>query len=115
MKKVSISEASKLLGVSKEAIRKRIARGSIEASKGDDGHWQVTVYNTGKDTGQGVGDDTRALLDHLKEENKRLWDENSRKDIIIMNLSENIKMLAPPPPKRVSLLQRMFGRGNNDD
>ncbi len=110
-KVVSISEASKLLGISKEAIRKRIARGSIEASKDSDGHWQVTVYDTSHDTGQDVGDDTRTLLDHLKEENSRLWNELQRKDAIIMNMSENMKLLAPPPPQRVSLLQRIFGRG----
>ncbi len=115
MKKVSIDEASKLLGISKEAIRKRISRGTIEASKDDNGHWQVTVHDTGKDTGQVSGDDTRALLEHLKDENKRLWDELQRKDIIIMNMSENMKLLAPPAPRQTTFLQRIFGKGGTDD
>jgi len=119
MKKVvSIGEASKLLRVSKEAIRKRIARGSIEAEKDDNGHWQVTVYDigqdTGRDTGQGVGGDTRALIEHLQRENEQLWQELYRKDTIIMNLSENVKLLSAPP-KRQTFLQRLFGRGGNSD
>ena len=112
---VGIDEASRVLGISKEAIRKRISRGSLEASKDNNGHWQVTLYDTGHDTGQDMSSDTRTLLDHLKEENKRLWDELQRKDIVIMNLSENIKMLAPPAPRQTTFLQRIFGKGENDD
>jgi hypothetical protein len=40
---VSISATARRLGVTAEAVRKRIYRGSLVAVKDEDGHWRVTL------------------------------------------------------------------------
>jgi hypothetical protein len=50
----SIQEAAIRLGVSEGAIRKRIRRGGLRASKGTDGRWYVLLDSTGKAGEDGV-------------------------------------------------------------
>jgi predicted RNase H-like nuclease (RuvC/YqgF family) len=115
MRTVGIDEASGIMGISKEALRKRILRGSIDAKKDDAGYWRITLNDTGQDTGQDKqGHDARALIEQLQRENENLWQELYRKDTIIMNLTESVKLLGPGT-KKPSLLQRVFNRGGDQD
>jgi hypothetical protein len=115
VKTVGIDEASQILGLSKEALRKRINRGSIDAKKDKDGRWLVTVNDTGQDRGKDTAGTDNQLLEHLQRENDRLWQELSRKDAIIMNLTESVKLLGPGRQDKQTFFQRLFNRGGNDD
>jgi hypothetical protein len=115
VKKVGIDEASQVLGISKEALRKRILRGSIDAKKDRDGRWIVTVNDTGQDRCKDTAGISNQLLEHLQRENDRLWQELSRKDMIIMNLTESVKLLGPGKQDNRNILQRLFNRGGNND
>jgi hypothetical protein len=115
VKTVGIDEASQILGISKEALRKRINRGSIDARKDKDGRWLVTVNDTGQDRGQDTAGTDNQLIEQLLRENDRLWQELSRKDAIIMNLTESVKLLGPGRQDNRNIFQRLFNRGGNDD
>lgn len=62
---VSVDEAARLLGVTPEAIRKRIGRGTLAAVKGAGGRWYVSLpvatpdadRTPAQDTGQDAGQD----------------------------------------------------------
>lgn len=56
---LSVAEAAAALGVSTDAIRKRLARGTIEGEKVD-GQWQVFVPVDAPDTDAPVSDTRRA-------------------------------------------------------
>ncbi len=113
---VSLDEAAEVLGLSKDAVRKRIQRGSLEARKNEAGRWQVLLDEEAWDNVQdkqdkawdNVQDTTIALLEQLRSENAFLRQELYRKDHIILNLTEGIKLLEAP--KQPSLWQRLFGR-----
>jgi len=80
-----LDEAAKILGISKEALRKRIKRGTIEASKDKSGHWQVFINEQARTNVQDKADETDgrgqdAVLDILRSENAFLRQELERKD-----------------------------------
>ncbi len=76
---LDISAASDCLGVSPEALRKRIRRGTVTSEKRD-GRWYICLDNdqdTVQDTSwtqQDAGRD--ALVEQLQRENTRLWEAN---------------------------------------
>jgi excisionase family DNA binding protein len=43
MEGMTVSEAAERLGISREAVRKRVRRGSLPAVKGDDGQWLIAL------------------------------------------------------------------------
>ena len=103
-RRVGIQEASRLLGISREAVRKRISRGSLEAEKDDQGKWVVLMRQDG---GQDV---TSEYVQQLKSEVEYLRQENYRKDHIIMSLSEGLKQLEAPQEQQPSWWKRLFRR-----
>ena len=109
-RKVGLDEASRLLGISKEALRKRAARGTIAAEKDAHGRWLFTLdTDKEQDTGQ---DTSRTLLDAMQEEIEHLRRENERKDTIIMSLVQRVPLLeAPkkdPEPEKLPWWKRIF-------
>ncbi len=100
---VSIGEAATLLGISRDAVRKRIQRGTIEAKKGSNGRWMVTVdldivQDAGEDTG---GDTSRPLVQAMQQEIDFLRKELERKDHILLALTQKIPLLeAPKEPQQ---------------
>lgn len=109
--RMTLVEAADTLGISKEAVRKRVKRGSLSSDKGADGRVYVCL-DTGTDTG---GDTTQdkgtadlsppsdALLSEMRdriaflEQEMEAWREESRrKDTIIMNMTEAMKAISPP-------------------
>lgn len=81
---VYLDEAADILGLSKEALRKRIKRGSISAQKDAAGRWQVVIPDDGQDTGSGhVKDVTDAYIRSLEERVEELKQQNDylRQDV----------------------------------
>jgi hypothetical protein len=62
---VTVAEASERLGISKEAIRKRVSRGTLHAEKDPDG--TVRVYAPPSDTTSGTADRAE-LVEILREQ-----------------------------------------------
>jgi hypothetical protein len=94
---ITIQDAARRLGVSEGAVRKRVARGTLEHDKEESG--RVYVYlDTGVDGGQdeGVDPNSSALISHLEEEISYLRDENRRKDEIIMQQAMTMRALGAP-------------------
>ena len=83
--RLTIQEAARRLGVSEGAVRKRVARGTLEHHKDEDG--RIYVYlDAGVDNGVDEGEDpnSTALISQLRDEVAYLRNENRRKDEIIM-------------------------------
>jgi len=134
---VEIGEAAKVLGISTEAVRKRIKRGSLKARKNGDGQWLVILdearfaaaaRGNGGDGVQAnaagvattmnlvrssaaIEETLRNEVDVLREEVTFLREEISRLDTIIMSLTQSIKLLEAPrearPQPRMSWWHRL--------
>src|SRR5215218_11405183 len=120
-KRYTVPEAAKFLGIGTDAVRKRIARGTIPHNKDDDG--RVYVYlDTGHDEGHDEGHDAEAkapeLVESLREqigylqgviatrdeelrtradELRRRDQDLERRDRIIAALTERIPQALEPP------------------
>jgi excisionase family DNA binding protein len=101
--RLTIQEAARWLGVSEGAVRKRVARGTLEHHKDEDG--RVYVYlDAGVDSGvdEGVDPNSNALISQLRDEVAYLRDENRRKDEIIMQQATTMRQLTAAPPQEPS-------------
>jgi Helix-turn-helix domain len=119
---LDIGEAARILGISTEAVRKRIKRGSLKAQKNGDGQWLVILdesrlaaghRDSGGDGVQAevasaatalnlvrssaaIEEALRDEVDVLRDEIAFLRDEVARLETIIVSLTQNIKMLEAP-------------------
>ena len=132
---VTIGEAASILGVSTEALRKRIKRGTLKAHKNGGGQWLVDLdgtearesTNDGSDGGVhdvttdilrpsgAVEDALRDEVTFLREEISFLHQEVARLDTIIIALTQNVKLLEAPKWEQQSVswwsrLKRIFTR-----
>jgi len=90
-RRVTQREAAEILGVSVEAIRKRIKRGTLPSEKGEDGRRYVFL-DAAPDVhseSQAESGSTAPLVDVLRDEIAHLRRESERKDAIIMSLSQS--------------------------
>src|SRR5215208_4928208 len=116
-KRYTVPEAAKVLGVGTDAVRKRIARGTIPHEKDDDG--RVYVYlDTGHDKGHDAQWPSPELVQSLREQNgylqgvvatrdeelrtraeelRRRDQDLERRDRIIASLTERIPQALKPP------------------
>jgi len=98
--RVTVAEAAQRLGVKEQAIRKRIARGTLPHDKSEDGRVYVYIPAGPEDEEQGT--DTRAdtyleaLVDSLQDQNRFLREELMRRDAILMNMTETMRQLTAP-------------------
>jgi excisionase family DNA binding protein len=108
--RLTVVEAAERLGVKEQAVRKRIARGTLHHTKDEDG--RVYVYLVPSDTnakpeaeGNSTADSTdtytliRSLEDqvgYLRREVEDWKDESRRKDAILMSLTQRIPELEAP-------------------
>jgi hypothetical protein len=98
---VSVSDAAAALGVTVDAIRKRIQRRTIAHERDEDGRVWV-ILDTDQDTASKVHDtdqDTTArdeLVDELRDQVLFLREELARKDAILLRMAENIPQLEAP-------------------
>jgi hypothetical protein len=109
--RVTVPEASNLLGVSQSAVRKRIQRRTISWDKDDEGRLYVyvdpteTSLGTEDDKSQDIppGQSRDELLEIYREQVEFLHRELERKDNIIMSLTQRIPTLeAAPEPRDAS-------------
>jgi excisionase family DNA binding protein len=104
VRRVPLREAAQLLGVSKDAVRQRIRRGTIRSEKGGDGRVYVFVDASVDDVHEhdrGQRDHPAVdLVDELRDRVRFLERELERKDAILLNMTEAMKAIAPPAPER---------------
>ena len=110
--RISVAQAANRLGITHDAVRKRIARGTIRHGKDHDG--RIFVYldtferesETDQDNGQGaesktvLADDQDKYTRSLEDQIDFLRRELERKDTIIMSLTQRIPELEASPEPR---------------
>jgi hypothetical protein len=105
--RLTVAAAAEQLGISKEAVRKRISRGTLRADKDADS--TVRVYVPKSDTSSGTEVEIlRELVEELRRERDD-WKEQARiADRLLATALERIPELPPPaegsrsPDKRES-------------
>src|SRR5215218_6461743 len=103
--RLTIQEAAHRLGVSESAVRKRIKRGTLQREKTEDGRVLVYMESTSAPGTEVVRTPERDVL--ISEMQERLaflereldvrTEEIRRRDTIIMNMTEAMEALSPPP------------------
>jgi excisionase family DNA binding protein len=115
----TVAEAAEVLGISPEAVRKRIARGTLEAKKLDGETWTVYLDDVPTDrTTDQTEDESHfwKLINDQKQEIERLRQELEREKARVDMLIERIPPQLPAPEQastkkeRVPWLQRLFGK-----
>jgi hypothetical protein len=108
--RLTVAQAADALDISQDAVRKRIARGTISHDRDDSGRVVVylspseTVHKTGQDTTQDDASKTvqDAYIRSLEDQIAFLRRELERKDGILLNLTERIPQLEAPSEARES-------------
>ena len=108
--RLTVAQAADALGVSQDAVRKRIARDTIRHDRDQSGRVFVylapseTVHKTDQDRGQ--DDATKTVQDayvrSLEDQIAFLRQELERKDAILLNLTDRIPQLEAPSERRES-------------
>jgi uncharacterized coiled-coil protein SlyX len=108
--RLTVAQAAAALNISQDAVRKRIARGTIPHDRDDSGRVYVylspseTVHKIDQDTIQ--DDATKTVQDayirSLEDQIAFLRRELERKDAILLNLTERIPELEAPSEARES-------------
>src|SRR5918995_5476225 len=110
--RISVAQAANRLGITQDAVRKRIARGTIRHEKDHEGRIFVYLdtfeseYETDQDNGQGaesktvLDDDQDKYTRSLEDQIGFLRRELERKDTIIMSLTQRIPELEASPEPR---------------
>ncbi len=96
-RKLTVMEAADELGISQDAVRMRIKRGTLDATK--DGRQVFVLLDTDQTTDQTPSDST-ALISRLEDEVRFLREELARKDAIMLRMAESIPQLEAPPGPR---------------
>ena len=100
-RRVHLSEAATLLGVSKDAVRMRVKRGTLRSEKGADGRvyvWVNVKPHAGPDdvhTGSQV-EAWRELIDELRDRVRSLEESNRENRRIIAALTQRIPEIEAP-------------------
>src|SRR5215208_6214539 len=111
-RRVTVDAAARHLGLTVDAVRKRVQRGQIAYEKDEAGRVRIildegeTLQDESLDTtGQAAGDESE-LMEELRRTNELLREvidtrdeEIRRRDTIIMNMTEAMKALNPPAPE----------------
>jgi hypothetical protein len=85
---LDVNSAAEELGVSTDAVRKRISRGTLRSDR-EDGTVRVWLDDGGTEAGREAQVDGGALVEVLRDEIAHLRRESERKDTIIMSLSQS--------------------------
>jgi hypothetical protein len=100
-RRVHLSEAAALLGVSKDAVRMRVKRGTLPSEKGEDGRVYVWVNDNPDDDQNTVHPEKqveawRELIDELRDRVRSLEEANRENRRIIAVLTQRIPELEAP-------------------
>jgi hypothetical protein len=106
--RLTVAQAADALSISQDAVRKRIARGTIPHERDDAGRVYVylspseTVHKTDQDIQQDTASKTvqDAHIRSLEDQIAFLRRELERKDAILLNLTERIPELEAPSEPR---------------
>jgi hypothetical protein len=106
-RRIHLSEAAALLGVSKDAVRMRVKRGTLRSEKGEDGRVYVWVnVNPDGDPNavrpQGEAEAWRELIDELHDRVRSLEEANRENRRIIAALTSRIPAIEAPQEARES-------------
>ena len=124
MDRVTVAEAAERLGVSQDAVYKRIKRGTIPWDKDEDGKTVVYVEESNGSIGNSKSSTDEStdrlktstdslgsssidvsvdvLVDELRDRVSFLEEELRRKDTILMSLVQRVPELEAPPEPRES-------------
>jgi len=113
---VPIAEAAEILGISLSAARKRVTRGSLDAHKGEDGLWYVTipettpgdktkdmtrldngyplVIETLKDEVAFLRQELERRSDELRQERESRAEADRRRDVLFAQLNDHLGQLS---------------------
>ena len=116
--RVTVDEAARHLGLTVDAVRKRVQRGQIAYEKDEAGRVRIILDepetlqdigpdNTGQETvtHEELVEELRRTNDLLREVITTRDEEIRRRDTIIMNMTEAMKALNPPAPEGSSEAQ----------
>ena len=100
-RRVHLSEAAALLGVSKDAVRMRVKRGTLRSEKGEDGRvyvWVNVVPDGDPNTvhPESQVDAWRELIDELRDRVRSLEESNRENRRIIAALTQRIPEIEAP-------------------
>jgi hypothetical protein len=99
-KKISVYDAADVMGITVDAIRKRIARGTIAHERDEDGRVWVILDTVDKvpDNDQYTGQyiESTTLISEMRARIEFVEEEHRRKDAILLNMTEAMKALSPP-------------------
>ena len=100
-RRVTLTKAAQVLGVSKEAVRKRVQRGTLRSDVGEDGRRYVYLDDVGGVGPGGLhGDDPRyELIATLREQLAEEREARRRADTIIAQLTQANATLAARIPE----------------
>ncbi len=103
---VTVVEAATILGITPDAVRSRLRRGTLHKETGDDGTVYVRLDGDGRgdqSTDRPTDQPTVSYINALRSENELLRreledrkEESRRKDHIIMTLAQRIPELEAP-------------------
>jgi excisionase family DNA binding protein len=100
VERLSVIEAAERLGVTRDAIHKRIRRGSIEHEQGDDGRLYVYVVTstteTHTSTDVSTDDRTDLLIAEMQDRIRSLEEANRENRRIIAALTSRIPAIEAP-------------------
>jgi hypothetical protein len=102
--RLTVAEAAAALNVSQDAVRKRIARGTIAHDRDESGRVHVyvspseTVHKTDQDTATKTvhKTDQDVYIRSLEDQIRFLREALERRDAVLLNLSSKIPQLEPP-------------------
>jgi hypothetical protein len=96
-RRVTLREAADILGISREAVRKRVLRGTLPSDTGEDGRRYVYLpASEDAVPDQGPPDPRDELIEHLRGEVEAWREESRRKDTIILSLTQRIPEIEAP-------------------
>jgi hypothetical protein len=109
MVRITVAEAARRLGISEAGVRKRIQRGQIPHERGEDRRVWVWVspgeVRHAESRDQPVESRDRDLVPELRDRIRFLErqleareDELRRRDVMLLNMTEAMKAMAPPEP-----------------
>jgi hypothetical protein len=121
--RVDVKQAAEVLGISSEGVRQRIRRGSLESEKDKGGRVYVWLDNGNAGSAQRADVSTDASedavrtrlegeIEFLRQELATRDEEIRRRDAIMLNMTEGLKALNPPPDARDARVTAAEDAGN---